>query len=1150
MRRPSGYRASVIAVAVALAAGTVTGAVAASPDGVRGLEPGASQGPGGPTPGLTPGPTPGPRKATVTLITGDRVDVDAKGQVTSVRPGEGREHIPVSVQRAQDRTYVIPADAVRLVGDGTVDRRLFDVTGLFEDGFDDDRRENLPLIVAHPKDTEGSKGSAGSAKARLKAEAKTDVAEAGATVERNLPSLNGEAVSVPKDDASDVWDALTTEKSELRAAAPGVSRVWLDGRRQVNLDKSVPQIGAPTAWEAGYDGDGVKVAVIDTGVDQTHPDLADAEIAEMDFTDDGDSVDYMGHGTHVASTIAGSGAKSAGAYKGVAPKSRILDAKVFDRYGYASDSGIIGAMQWASDQGAKVANMSLGGYDDVEIDPLEEAVDSLSASSGILFVISAGNDGPGAGTIGSPGSAASALTVGAVDRNDEIADFSSVGPTADGSLKPDITAPGVGIVAAKAAKGRIGTPAGDGYVAMDGTSMAAPHVAGAAAIVAQRHPDWTGERIKQALTASAFGNPGLTVYQQGTGRVEVAKAIEQTVVTEQTSVNFGLQRWTPTGSDPVTKEITYRNDGTEAVTLDLRTEALGPDGKAAPDGLFTVDSAHITVAPGATKRIALTADTRLSSRYGGFSGSVVATVASSGQPSSSDRSASSDQTVRTAFGVIREPESYDVTMDVIDANGDPAEAMPTFISHDTTRESYQQWTGSGRLVFRVPKGEYLVDAPVFTPDGERGIRVAMLTQQRLAVTDDMRIVFDARDAKPFDITAPEATKEDGGTVAWYNEREDGGGEFSRFMTDSLDVLSAASVGDTVNKGFQAQVSATRRAGADQYTLLYTREGRMFDGFTHQAEESELAVITADMGVSAENKVGAIHPMWSNHVMGIGSLTVGLFPLPLSSKQYVTTPPGYRWSFGAGQVPADEEYDGSNEVLFDAAASKRYEAGKAYGLTLNVGVFSPTMRNGFAARAADIAMICAPVYSDHEGRAGYTRGAENSTVMTADDKTVYEGDNPECTFATGLPDASAAYTLRTESSRGTDIAGVSTRVRAAWTFRSASPGNEQVNLPLSTLTFAPKLNLASTAAAGTKLTVPLSVDGYAAGSGVGVKSLEVEASYDGGKTWVKAPVTTEGAERTVTLDHPASATSVSLKGALTDTEGNGYEVTITDAYLLK
>ncbi|MGN9844984.1 S8 family serine peptidase [Nonomuraea sp. H19] len=125
------------------------------------------------------------------------------------------------------------------------------------------------------------------------------------------------------------------------------------------------------------------------------------------------------------------------------------------------------------------------GVEEQDLDPLEEAVNSLSARTGTLFVISAGNDGR-PGTVSSAGSADAALTVGAVDRSDRIADFSSQGPRqGDHAIKPDITAPGVNIVAAAA---------GGAYRTLSGTSMAARHVAGAAAILAQKHPDWTGRQ--------------------------------------------------------------------------------------------------------------------------------------------------------------------------------------------------------------------------------------------------------------------------------------------------------------------------------------------------------------------------------------------------------------------------------------------------------------------------------------------------------------------------------------------------------------------------------------------------------------------------------------------------------------------------------
>ncbi|MEV5386321.1 S8 family peptidase [Streptomyces sp. NPDC052721] len=1073
----------------------------------------------------------GPRATTVTLITGDRVDLDAEGRVTGVRPAEGREHIRMSVRQDRDRTYVIPTDAMRLIANDTVDRRLFDVTGLVEARYDDAHRDGLPLILAYPK---------GAAKARAQAETKAKVAAAGAEVERSLPTLNGQAVSAPKDRASAVWRALTADsgRSEARTAAPGVSRVWLDGRRQMDLDRSVPQIGAPTAWAAGYQGDGVKVAVIDTGVDQTHPDLAGVEVAEKDFSGSGSPLDRVGHGTHVASTIAGSGAKSAGKYKGVAPKAKILDAKVFDDAGMTSDSSVIAAMQWASDEGARVANMSLGGGDSAEIDPVEEAVDSLSKSSGILFVVSAGNNGPAPGSIGSPGSAAAALTVGAVDREDDIAPFSSVGPTADGSLKPDITAPGVNIVAAKAAEGHLGTPAGDGYVAMSGTSMAAPHVAGAAAILAQEHPDWTGEQIKQALTASAVPHPGLTAYQQGTGRTDVAKAIKQTVVTEQTSVSFGIQRWSKSGAAPVTKHVTYRNEGTERVTLDLKVQSVGPDGKPAPSALFTTDVQQVTVEPGATAQVALTADTRVSDQYGDFSGALVATA---GQGA---------QTVRTAFGITREAESYDLTMDLLDKNGAPAQASAPMLINLGTGASWGEWSDSGKITFRVPKGDYLVDAPILTPTSAGESDMSELTQRKLSVTGDTKVVFDAREANPLDISAPEAADTVHGTVGWTLAHGDGTAFVSRLVMDSLKGFSTASVGEEVpdDKAFQAQISTAMTAGTAFYNLLYTHDGSMFDGFTHRAARSELAQIDVGMGTSAKNKVGAVLPMWWNNGTGVLSGEGPLLPLSAASKQYVTTPPGYQWSFGAGQAPAGVPFTGEYEVLFDPNEGRTYKAGKRYDLTLNVGVFSPGVHPGDAIRYKDQAMLCVPTFADSAGRPGYSVTTKATITVTVDGVKVDAATDPlGCTALSGLPEKSAAYTVSTDVSRKTDIAAVSTRIQAAWTFTSAWAGGEVANLPLSTLSFAPKLSLGSTAKAGDELTLPLIVRGNAANKGV--KSLKVEASYDGGDTWQEAPVLTAYGKSSITLHHPSSARSVSLRGTLTDTEGNSYKVTVIDAYLL-
>jgi len=176
-----------------------------------------------------------------------------------------------------------------------------------------------------------------------------------------------------------------------------------------------------------------------------------------------------------------------------------------------------------------VVNMSLGGPPSDGIDPLSDALTQITDRTGTLFVVAAGNEGA-AYTVGSPGLAPAALTVGAVDRDETLAEFSSRGPTAgDLGLKPEITAPGVGIVAARATGTTMGSPVDALYTAASGTSMATPHVAGAAALLAQQNPDWSGRRLKDALISTAEPNPELGVYAQGGGRVDVARAVNQTV---------------------------------------------------------------------------------------------------------------------------------------------------------------------------------------------------------------------------------------------------------------------------------------------------------------------------------------------------------------------------------------------------------------------------------------------------------------------------------------------------------------------------------------------------------------------------------------------------------------------------------------------
>src|SRR5690606_29093359 len=183
---------------------------------------------------------------------------------------------------------------------------------------------------------------------------------------------------------------------------------------------------------------------------------------------------------------------------------------------------------------------------------------------------SAGNDGPGDGTVTMPGTADLALTVGAVDRDDRIADFSSRGPRAgDAALKPDLTAPGVGIVAARADGTAMGQPVDEFYTAESGTSMAAPHVTGAAALIAGARPDLDATQIKALLMGPAVPQPDLGAFAQGAGRVDVAAALDGPMVATPPSISYGDFGFPHDDRDPVARTVIYTNLGDQPQTLTL-----------------------------------------------------------------------------------------------------------------------------------------------------------------------------------------------------------------------------------------------------------------------------------------------------------------------------------------------------------------------------------------------------------------------------------------------------------------------------------------------------------------------------------------------------------------------------------------------------
>ena len=311
---------------------------------------------------------------------------------------------------------------------------------------------------------------------------------------------------------------------------------------------------------------------------------------------------------------------------------------------------------------------------------MSQALDQLSAQSGALFVVAAGNTG-GEASMSAPGVADSALTVGAVDSNDQLASFSSTGPRfGDYALKPDISAPGVDILAAKAG----GTAATGYYVSESGTSMATPHVAGAAAILAQEHPTWKGPQIKDALMSTSKALPDYTDYQVGNGRVDIANAIKDPI-TATGSTYFGFDAWPHTSEPAVTRTVTYSNSSAAAVTLHLTESAdiaggaydvdpTADAGTPAPAAMFSLSASTLTVPAKGSATVTATAQPSLGANGRRYLGQIVAT------------STASAVEARTAFGLYKEDARNTLHISMKDSQGNPA-AGSSSSSSSATRTS-------------------------------------------------------------------------------------------------------------------------------------------------------------------------------------------------------------------------------------------------------------------------------------------------------------------------------------------------------------------------------------------------------------------------------------------------------------------------------
>ncbi|MGI5144735.1 S8 family peptidase [Streptomyces sp. CA-106110] len=1050
----------------------------------------------------------GAGKATsVTLITGDRVRVvkDADGRSTvAVEPADipGR-HVVFSAWTGSDgEVRVVPSDMAPLLG-SVLDERLFDVSELIREGYDDAHASSLPLIVQHRP---GARAAAlGGASVRAGRELTSIHATAVGEVRSKA------AAGLGTDLAKAGHTALTGHKAAgtLGGALAGIQHVWLDGKvKAAGLDWNLQKINAPQAWSTGATGKGVKVAVIDTGIDTTHPDLAGQVGASVNFSDSADTGDHVGHGTHVAGTIAGTGAASGGARKGAAYGASLLNVKVLDDDGRGMDSSVIAGMEWAAQHGAKVANLSLGGSPSDGSDPDSQALNQLTAQYGTLFVVAAGNNSR-PHTIAAPGAADAALTVAATDRDDAVARFSSRGPRIDGAFKPDISAPGDGIVEDRAAGTSLGTPVDQYYTTLSGTSMATPHVAGAAALLAQEHPDYSAAQLKSLLqsTSHTLGGPAPGVVfgsGQGAGRLDAAAALHQQVVPDRATFDFG--RLLCDSTTEMTRQVTLTNTGTTDVSFDLSSQLTALNNlQAAPAGMVTLSADHLTIPAGASKTLTLTLDPS-QTLEGEYSGQVVATPQGGGAP------------LHLAIG-FEKSDLCALHLSALGLDGKPAIAYGPVLDLDTDHPS-GVGIAEGGTTMLLPKGKHLaftLNVEQMQPDGR--LAAAVMNVPEITVTPGKQVVLDMRKASPVTadipsrhvasattyVNANRASADGVGHIAFFDMATDASSDIAFYAGQSDDPVVHGTLNTQQSFRLVDAAHATDPAHASQvYDLAWT--GSSFPADMHHVlsirDVEKLARIDADYrnlnypqqsrgdfeGRLPSANGRPLFFLWPPHQQ---------IALPIQRTEYVS--PGIDWQ--RWYFHNSSSNWASTQLM--SIRPQNYRTGERTNEDQLAGPFTTV---GTGRLDAHVLEMLAWDLTDTAGNslwndnpAGMEPGWGNETRAWQDGRLVADWHDYQGGFDLPAPSTPTTWKVQRDiTTPGKLTSGNDTHT--VWTFQTKPVTAGSASLPLLNLDYRIPLDENNQARPAHALPVTVDAHRLAGAQPSRITSLKVAYSTDGGKTW--------------------------------------------------
>ncbi|WP_345656681.1 S8 family peptidase [Streptomyces siamensis] len=1115
------------------------------------------------------------QSVTVTLVTGDQVWVrnpKSPHPMVSVTPAAipGRSVFFTTSTGSGGHISVVPSDMMPLMG-SVLDPKLFDVTELISEGYDNAHGAALPLIVQHAA---GVRGAAGT------------LAGASLHTVRELGSIHATAVRELHKDAAQglgksLFDAGRAAMNRHRAvrnlgtAGPlaGVTHIWLDGQVKASpiakqsagekaaddaLDWNLTKIDAPGAWATGNAGKGVKVAVIDTGIDATHPDLVGKVVNSADFTGSSDVSDHFGHGTHVAGTIAGTGVASDGHRKGVAYEAELLNAKVLGDDGSGTMSGIMAGMEWAAQHGAKVANMSLGSVAASDgKDPISLALNRLTEQYGTLFVVAAGNQ-PNV-TVSAPAAADDALSVGATASDDEMAPFSSPGPRlGDSMLKPEISAPGKDIVQARAADGIIGDPVDQYYTMMSGTSMATPHVAGAAATLALAHPDWTTAQLKAVLQDSSDALP-TSVYRAGSGRLNVAQALQQQVVPDRGAFDFGMLDCTVKA--PLSRQVTLSNTGDSDATYELDLKISDFRGRTAPAAAASLSDSRITVPTGKSVSVQVTVDpSQLGT--GPYSGQVVATPVGDGVP------------LHLAVALWSSPQYCPVHLSALDRNGAPTPAVIQIMNKDNGDFGYQPIDPAGTTVYMQEGQHFSIAASLAGSSADGKPEGVLLDLPEVKPSSNDHIVLDGRRTHPFSVSIP--GRKAAPSINQVSVRHDAESNHGFYAN-----LALGSVYGSLDGGvdlYAGQGSDVPAAPGTSHTMAYMRlndaqaanrpwtattvydlawGGSSFgDDLAHRLTSrdlSRLARIEADFrqaGAYGDRLKESRGPAMT------GATFEQILTAPSHRTDYVT--PGMDWehafrvqgSYAAGTVDFDET------ERYSQGEQSETRLGGPFGATLMGRVEDPGgSRNmdldftHMASSGGEGLTDSAPGVGENDRRRFVYQISENGEPLLNQ-----EGSTPLDWTVPNIPAEKTDWEVHGDLNLPGVFAGSGTEAHTTWDFSTdlTSAGSKPYTAPLLNLGYSAALDGNNKAKARKAMEIGLTAQRIAGAGPSKVTAMKAAWSTDGGTQWHNVQLVRTGDGR-YRMHLPAAALvkggTVSLHVSARDAGGSSIDQVLPKAFFV-